>query len=122
LPAIYTGTSFAVALLEILVHANRLRPPSAARFVRAIVPDDIVAERLSVDHLPGWDRLDDLSVAQDYGSDWLTERRSAVLVVPSVITGGLDTNAIVNPDHPDAARIMVEDERTLPLDPRLFGS
>ena len=121
LPAIYTGTSFAVCLVEILVHANRKSPPSAARFVEAIVPDDVSREEVDPASLPGWDDLYDTSVAQAFGREWIQSRRSALLIVPSVVTAGRDTNVVVNPDHPDAARISVGPETPVVLDRRLFG-
>lgn len=121
-PAIYAGTSFAVCLLEILVHANRKVPPSAAKYVQAIVPDDVSREVFDPDLHRGWDDLLDPSVAQTYGKTWMTERRSAISIVPSVVTGGRDTNVIVNPDHPDAARIAVGPETPATFDRRLFGT
>ncbi len=121
LAAIYTGTSFAVSLVEILVHANRRSPPSAARFVEAVAPDDVSREAFIPVAHPGWDDLDDMSVAQAFGRDWIEQRRSALLVVPSVVTAGRDTNVVVNPDHPDAVRISVGPDTPVALDPRLFG-
>jgi RES domain-containing protein len=120
-PAIYTGTSFAVCLLEILVHANRKSPPSAARFVEAVVPDDVSRETFDPGQHPGWDDLLDTSVAQAFGRMWLEQQRSALLLVPSVVTAGRDTNAVVNPNHPHAARILVGPETPVALDPRLFS-
>ena len=122
LPAIYTGTSFALCLVEILVHANRRAPPSAARFVEAVVPDDVSREAVEPGRLPGWNSLADITVARTFGRDWLQSRRSAILFVPSVVTQGRDTNVVVNPDHPDAARIEVGPETPVALDPRLFGT
>jgi RES domain-containing protein len=121
LPAIYTGTSFALCLVEILVHANRKSPPSAARFVEASAPDDVSRETVDPVLLPGWDDPHDASVAQAFGRDWIRSRRSALLVVPSVVTAGRDANVIVNPDHPDSARISVGPETAVALDRRLFG-
>ncbi|MCK8786169.1 RES domain-containing protein [Roseomonas sp. NAR14] len=120
LAAIYTGTSFAVCLVEVLVHANRLTPPSAARCVEAEVPDDVSREAFDPAAHPGWDDPLDTSVAQAFGRAWLEEGRSALLIVPSVVTGGRDTNAVVNPEHPDAVRIAVGPETPVALDPRLF--
>jgi RES domain-containing protein len=122
LPAIYTGTNFAVCLLEILVHANRRAPPSAARCVEALVPETVSRERFDPAAHPGWDNPHDVSIAQAFGRFWLQQRRSALLLVPAVVTGGRDTNAVVNPDHPDGVHIVVRPEAPLRLDPRLFGA
>ena len=120
--AIYTGTSFAVCLVEILVHANRNTPPSAARFVEAMVPGDVSREVFDPALHPGWDNPRDMSVAQAFGRAWIEQRRTALLFVPSVVTAGRDTNVVVNPQHPDAARIAVGPETPVALDPRLFGN
>ena len=121
MPAIYTGTSFALCLVEILVHANRRKPPSAARFVEADVPDEVSREVFEPLRHPAWDDLDDPTVARDFGQRWLQERRSALLLVPSVVTMGRDANVVVNPDHPESRRIVVGAETPVKLDPRLFG-
>ncbi|HET8995191.1 MAG TPA: RES family NAD+ phosphorylase, partial [Acetobacteraceae bacterium] len=118
--AIYTGTSFAVCLVEVLVHANRTAPPSAARYVEAEVPADVSRELFNPGLHHGWDDPLNPSVAQSFGRRWIAERRSALLVVPSVVTGGRDTNVVVNPDHPDASRISVGPERPVTFDSRLF--
>ncbi len=122
LAAIYTGTSFAVCLVEILVHANRTTPPSAARFVEAMVPDDVSREIFDPALHPGWDDPRDISVARSFGGAWLVARRSALLFVPSVVTAGRDTNVVVNPEHPDAGRIAVGPEAPVALDAWLFGA
>ena len=121
MPTIYAGTSFAVCLVEVLVHANRKTPPTAARYVEAVVPDDVSRETFDPDSHSGWDDPLDSSIAQAFGRAWIEERRSALLIVPSVVTGGRDTNVVVNPDHPEAARILVGPEKPVTLDPRLFG-
>lgn len=117
--AIYAGTSFAVCLVEILVHANRRSPPSAARFVEAVAPDDVSRETFDPLAHPGWDDLNDVSVAQAFGRNWIQSQRSALLFVPSVVTAGRDTNVVVNPNHPDAARISIGPETPVTLDARL---
>lgn len=119
--AIYMGTSFAICLVEILVHANRKSPPSAARFIEAVVPDDVSREEIDPLSLPGWDDLRDPSVARAFGRAWIENRRSALLFVPSVVTAGRDFNVVVNPDHPDSTRISVGRETAVALDRRLFA-
>jgi RES domain-containing protein len=70
---------------------------------------------------PGFADDHDTSIAQAFGRDWIEQRRSALLLVPSVVTGGHDTNGVVNPKHADAARIAVGPETPVALDARLFG-
>ena len=120
LPAIYAGTSFAVCLVEILVHANRKSPPSGARYVEAEVPDLVSRETFDPVAHPGWDDPNDVSVAQAFGRAWIESRRSSLLLVPSVVTAGRDANVVVNPDHPDSMRILVGPETAVSLDRRLF--
>jgi RES domain-containing protein len=103
------------------VHANRKSPPSAARFVEAVVPDDVSREEFDPALHPGWNEAHDTAIAQAFGRDWIRDRRTALLFVPSVVTGGRDLNVVVNPDHPESARISVSREKPVALDKRLFG-
>lgn len=89
--------------------------------MQAVVPDDVSREAFDPGSHAGWDDPLDTSVAQAFGKAWIQERRSALLIVPSVVTAGRDANVVVNPDHPDAARVSVGPETPVALDPRLFG-
>ena len=121
LAAIYTASSFAGGLLEVLVHANRKAPPSATRFVKADVPDSVSREFFDSGTLTGWDDPLDATLAQAFGKDWIEQKRSAILIVPSVVTSGYDLNVVVNPDHPDFGDILAGPETPVTLDPRFFG-
>ncbi len=116
---IYAAVAYSTAMLEVLVHANTGRPPPRSRYVVAEIPRDVAVETLDVAGLPGWDGAD-IAAAQAFGRAWREARRSAVLLVPSVVTK-LDLNAVVNPEHPDAARIAVSEERPVAWDARLFA-
>jgi RES domain-containing protein len=119
-PVIYGSLSYACCMLEILVHANIGRIPSTHCYVVAEVRADIPIERHDSLTLPaGWDG-DDPSIARSFGDQWLTERRSAVLVVPSVVAK-LEFNAVVNPLHPLAAEIAVSPSQKVIWDQRLFA-
>lgn len=118
---IYCGTSYAIAALEILAHANIGRMPAPMRYISAHLPDDASIETLDESTLPGWD-APDMAVSQAFGAAWLRACRSLVLLVPSVVTRGLDRNAVVNPLHPQAARIAVSPEKPAYWDARLAPS
>jgi RES domain-containing protein len=111
--------SFACAMLEMLAHANIGRVPVTHRFLVADVPDDITVERHSAASLPvGW-HADNSSSARSFGDIWLAEARSAVLLVPSVVAR-LESNALVNPLHPDSARFKISASEKVVWDKRLF--
>jgi RES domain-containing protein len=118
LAAIYAGTSYAITALEILVHANTGALAHNLRYVEATLPDGTEIDRADSGQIPGWESAD-LSAAQAYGTTWLRARRTLVLLVPSVITRGLDWNAVINPAHPAFAHIRVTTESQAMWDDRL---
>ena len=117
-PVIYAGAGFAIALLERLVYTAIGRLRAGDRFVRIDVPDALV-ESLDETALPGWEAPDSRT-ARVFGDRWLEEARSPALLVPSVVTR-IDRNLVVNPAHPDAARVAVGDEQRVAWDPRLLA-
>jgi RES domain-containing protein len=54
------------------------------------------------------------------GDQWVRERRSAILVVPSAISPD-DRNFLLNPEHPDFKRIRIASPIDYEFDPRLLG-
>lgn len=118
-PVIYGSLSYSCAMLEILAHANIGRIPVTHRYVAAEVPDNISVENYDEHSLPAeWDSENSAS-ARAFGDRWLKEARSAVLIVPSVIAR-LDRNALVNPLHPDANKLIVTAPEKVIWDKRLF--
>lgn len=116
---IYGSLSYACAMLETLAHANIGRIPVTHRFIVANVPDDVAIERHDEGSLPnGWD-TENNSTARGFGDRWLSESRSAILLVPSVVAK-LEWNALVNPLHPDAARLNISAPEKVVWDKRLF--
>ncbi len=94
-------------MLEILAHANIGRVPQTHQYIVAEVSEDVSVEIIQENLLPQvWD-LENTASARAFGDQWLNEARSAILIVPSVIAR-LDRNAIVNPFHPDAKKLIVK--------------
>lgn len=118
-PVIYGSLSYSCAMLEILAHANIGRIPDTQAYVIAESPDGLSVETQDSKSLPsGWDSANS-SVAKAFGDQWLTERRSAILILPSVVAR-LEQNALINPLHPDAAQIIVSAPEQIVWDKRLF--
>ncbi len=119
-PIVYLADHPASALLEVLVHlevdADEL--PDAFQLLAVDAPDDLAFERLDRARLPeGWPQ--DFSVTGSKGDGWLDAARSPLMQVPSAIVPAA-FNWLLNPVHPDAARIVIADVVRAPFDRRLF--
>lgn len=117
-PLIYTSEHYSTALLEKLVRNSGLMPENQ-HFVRITLPRGLSYEVFSPPALPGWDAKRPM-VSKDFGERWCLEKRSAVLLVPSVIAR-LDRNVLINPAHPEFATIEASLHEPVYWDRRLFG-
>jgi RES domain-containing protein len=110
---VYTSGSKALALLEILVHLDPIDAPPrwvAFRF-------DIAAEQIEKPELPsGW--ATQAGRTRRVGDAWLSSRRTLALAVPSVIVPE-ELNCLLNPLHPDFARLEAGPPLPFTLDFRL---
>ena len=118
-PLIYCARSYAGALLELLVHAQLGRLPGRHRCVVVEVPDDVSVETLEPASLPGWE-VDDQRVSRAFGDRWLAERRSVALLVPSLVARPFEQNVLINPAHPESARLRVAAPVPVAWDARLL--
>lgn len=118
-PILYTSSSAALAALEVLVHVEPLQAPDDLRLLRLELPDDLAIETLDPARLPeDWRSLPSPQSTQAIGSDWLEGRSSAALRVPSVIVP-VDSNVLLNPRHPDMARVRISSNEAFRFDSRL---
>jgi RES domain-containing protein len=118
-PMIYAEETFAGALLEVLVHSNLGRVPKTQAVVEITVPGTVAIEALAGGNVPRWDAADQ-KASRAFGDQWLGEQRSAVLVVPSVVTRGRENNVLINPAHPDFGQIIAGKPQSVNWDRRLF--
>jgi hypothetical protein len=115
-----TLSTYAVALLEILVHANLGRVPHGFAYIEIDFPAGVAIEEVTASGLPNWDAVD-CGASQKFGSEWYQEKRSAVLVVPSVAAGGMERNVVINPEHGEFRLVKASRPRQVEWDQRLFG-
>ena len=57
---------------------------------------------------------------QGFQAEWFTERRSAILIVPSILVR-IERNILINPQHPDTAKITHDLSEPIWWDERLYG-
>ena len=117
---VYTSTSLALASIEFFVHLDPSVAPDDLVSTAANIPiDEITMDRLAPSTLPpGW-RATDNAALQIIGANWITSQSSVALEVPSVAVEG-EWNILLNPTHPDFAKISVFPPKPFHFDQRMF--
>jgi RES domain-containing protein len=110
-----------LSVLEVLVHLTDTLPD---KFVlgSAEISDEISRETLSDAALPpNWQGLNvaEQGETRRLGDEWVESLRSAVLLVPSVVTG--ESNLLINPTHRDFDQIKFLDPIPFVFDLRLLS-
>ena len=118
---VYASQSRALACLETVVHLNVGGLPFNRYLVSIEVPDEVWAAGRREDSasLPvGWDAEPAGRASIRLGTSWVQERITALLIVPSVIIPE-EANVLINPSHPDSAKLSARKVRRWLYDPRL---
>lgn len=118
-PIIYAAEHYSTALLEKLVHGSGRLPPNQ-HYIEITIPQGLSYEMFSLAALPGWDTMP-ATVSKEFGEAWCLLRRSAILIVPSVVAR-LDNNILINPLHPEFQSITASLHKPVFWDRRLFGA
>src|SRR5712692_1702483 len=96
---IYAAETYAGALIEKLVHTNIGRIPKHQKYIELFVPKDVAIEEIDPGEVVGWDAAD-LIASRSFGDQWYDSERSAVLLVPSVVSR-IERNVLINQQHRD---------------------
>jgi RES domain-containing protein len=119
-PILYLAETPAGALVEVLVHLelDPARLPRSYKLLKSEAPDDISVRAIGKAELAEkWTQ--ELVTTRTLGDEWLRSRASALLRVPSAIVPET-FNVLLNPHHPEAARIRIVSHRDYPWDKRLL--
>jgi RES domain-containing protein len=113
---VYLADHPSSALLEMLVHMDRDLIPPSYQLLRIALPPDIAIET-ATGLSPDW--RTEMMASREIGDRWLDRSTSALLQVPSAISQQ-GYNFLLNPAHPDAAKIAVSEVFHAPFDARLL--
>jgi len=118
---VYTAGSESLAMLEILVHLEDILSLYHRYSVIPITFHHTLVRRVKSSALPAnWFSPVPLASTQAFGDLWIRGQSSVILEVPSAVTQS-ERNYLINPAHPDFAKIMIEPAYLLEPDPRLKG-
>jgi RES domain-containing protein len=94
--------------------------PSDLVLVPADLPEEVAVEVVAREQLPvSWRKTPGPDALARLGSDWLRSRRSLALSVPSVVVPQ-ERNYLLNPAHPEFARVAVGRREPFSFDPRMW--
>jgi RES domain-containing protein len=112
---VYTSSGIALAILEWRANLTQWPPPSSV-----IIQIEFDASLVwSPPKLPaGWKRWPCPKTNAAVGDNWARSGRTAVLKLPSAVVPA-EFNYILNPPHPDFARISIGKPRVFKADTRL---
>ncbi len=121
-PVVYTSCTRALACIETVVHLGSSGLPLNRYLVRIVIPDDVWNARTTITDKSspvGWDALPEGKVSLDLGDQWLSGLTTCIMEVPSIVVPE-EQNVLINPDHPDAARITATKIRKWQYDARII--
>lgn len=115
---VYTAESRALAMIEVLVNAEDRARLGALEwiFVSASISSDLIEKPAKFS--PGWRDYPHSKETQLFGSEWAKARRSVAIRVPSAVVSG-EFNYLLNPAHPQFAKVKVGKPEPFSFDPRL---
>jgi len=113
--AVYASLSPASAVLEYLAHLEG-ETPDKLMMASATLPIDSVLAQLE---LPSeWKERPYRDTVRQIGDAWSKANKSLALRVPSAVCDG-ECNVLLNPEHPDFAKLHLDHLAPMTLDPRL---
>jgi RES domain-containing protein len=116
---VYLADSPMVAIVETLVHLN-VDPedtPDFYNLLKVSVPDGFAVE--SLDPPAGSDWKQSIELTRSLGDVWLRSAKTVLARVPSAIAPHT-WNYLLNPEHPDAAKVQIVEIIKERFDNRLF--
>ena len=121
-PAVYGSEHLSLAVLEFRVNQGGYDPDERYAYFRFEF-DEALIESLDAppeEWLGRFKGDDSITLPQAFGKQWLAEKRSVILSVPSAVIR-IERNFVINPLHADFGRISVSPVERLELDPRLWN-
>lgn len=117
-PIIYTCETYSGALLEKLAQTGIGNIPKNQNYIEITIPKGILSQQFNPSTISDW-QTRGYGETQKFGSDWLRENRSLILIVPSVVVGR-EKNILINPYHRDFSKISHTPPDPVIWDERLF--
>jgi RES domain-containing protein len=118
LAVVYTAENVSLAALELLVHLQESALLASYSLLPASFSAALVTSFEASALPPRWNAYPGPARLRELGDAWLSERRSAVLAVPSAVVPA-ERNYLLNPAHPDFRKVSLGPPQRFAFDRRL---
>ncbi len=117
LPVLYTAENISLAVLEIIVNAERRFIPPTYQLLKLSVPDNIGLTSILKDKLKQqW--KDDFEYTQWMGTEFIKQNKHLIMKVPSAVVDE-EHNFLFNPLHSDFKKLKITSISGFQFDHRL---
>lgn len=114
---VHASESYALAVLENLVHWQTGVLPPTLSSVEIEIPRDVAQSVPEAADMTTWPPVDYVE-CRAIGDAWYERADNAVLWVPSVVSP-YESNVLFNQRHPDFARLLIREPKRTGIDERL---
>ena len=105
---IHAAESYALAVLENLVHFNASELPPHLVVSRLEIPQRVSRQVVARAEVPDLDTAKTYESCRAIGDTWHEAGSAAVLIVPSRLSP-FECNLLINPRHKDCAKVRVDE-------------
>jgi RES domain-containing protein len=115
---VYTSSSVALAVLEVLAYRKARKPLTTRHLYRVTIADSDI-KRLEPNELPeDWAAYPHSTSTQALGDAWVKAGETLALAVPSVLAPS-EANVVLNCAHPGFQALELAGPEDFPISPRL---
>jgi len=116
---IYSAGSVSLACLENVVHRSSEGLSGLFKILVIEIPDDLSFAEIRISDLPeNWADFTNVKITRLSGDNWLKNKTSVALQVPSAIVPQ-ESNYLINPDHDDFSKIRIIETQDFNFDKRI---
>ena len=117
--AVYCSQYRSLAVLELLVHFRFSLDPPEANILTISFADNLSVSEIKISELPSnWNSYTFNTKLQKIGDQWLRNKKTLLLKVPSVIIRQ-EYNYLINPEHKDISKVKIVKKEKFGIDERL---
>jgi RES domain-containing protein len=115
---VYTSSSIALAILEVLAYRKARMPLTPRHLYRVTLNEDQVTWAQPAQLPDDWMAYPHPVTTQALGDAWVKAGTTLALAVPSVLAPQ-EHNIVLNCSHPDFTSLRIAGPETFPFNPRL---